>query len=367
MAGCKDCAAGTAHTFEHGSITGYTHHRCRCEPCKLFWRGYQRAYKRNRSPETVERDRQRVIAHRARNLEAHRKRDREAKRVERQDPDRRERHREQSRDSYARQGDRINAELRETRRLDGDRLRQRDTDYRRRNRDVLNAKLRERYAADPDLRAHRATKDREYRERNHPEVLKRQRAQARSNSVERNAQAAQWRQQNPDNVARWHQKTRERYHNDPVFRAKKDQNDRDYAEANREAVRERQHAYNVRNRENFYAKKQARRKQVEAALPNPRAGQEYTPAEDEIVLRDDLSVIDKALKLGRSYSSVAGRLHGIRTGRIKGRKRSECAQGHEFTEENTYVAPASGWRTCRACNRARKLAAAAARKHQEAS
>lgn len=31
--------------------------------------------------------------------------------------------------------------------------------------------------------------------------------------------------------------------------------------------------------------------------------------------------------------------------------KTHCKRGHEFTEENTYFPPASGWRQCRACQR----------------
>ena len=42
---------------------------------------------------------------------------------------------------------------------------------------------------------------------------------------------------------------------------------------------------------------------------------------------------------------------------------TECTNGHPFTPENTYVTP-SGWRSCRACNRA---AAAAYRARRTAA
>lgn len=35
--GCKQCAAGSAHKFKHGSSTGYRYHRCRCSEC-CEWR-----------------------------------------------------------------------------------------------------------------------------------------------------------------------------------------------------------------------------------------------------------------------------------------------------------------------------------------
>lgn len=39
-------------------------------------------------------------------------------------------------------------------------------------------------------------------------------------------------------------------------------------------------------------------------------------------------------------------------------RKTHCHRGHEFTEENTYVAPGSGRRTCRTCDRGRRAVAA---------
>jgi len=35
------------------------------------------------------------------------------------------------------------------------------------------------------------------------------------------------------------------------------------------------------------------------------------------------------------------------------REKTHCPQGHPYSEENTYVIPATGHRQCRECNRAR--------------
>jgi hypothetical protein len=45
-------------------------------------------------------------------------------------------------------------------------------------------------------------------------------------------------------------------------------------------------------------------------------------------------------------------------GRPRGWPWTHCPQGHEFTEENTYVAPKSGKRQCRTCQRRRREVAA---------
>lgn len=50
--------------------------------------------------------------------------------------------------------------------------------------------------------------------------------------------------------------------------------------------------------------------------------------------------------------------------RRKAERQTHCKHGHEFTPENTYIAP-SGSRHCRACNRVR-VAAYSARKKAEA-
>lgn len=91
----------------------------------------------------------------------------------------------------------------------------------------------------------------------------------------------------------------------------------------------------------------------------------WTEIECQIVLRSDITVIEMAYILQRSYRSVvAKRQHLLYPERIyarnqswrernprtlKGRIKSHCKRGHEFTDENVYIDPKRGHRHCRKC------------------
>lgn len=70
--GCKRCKAGTPHTFNHGTSTGYSYHLCRCTECKQWAReASMKGYWANRDRELEEKRRQRE-----RNLDVHLERER---------------------------------------------------------------------------------------------------------------------------------------------------------------------------------------------------------------------------------------------------------------------------------------------------
>lgn len=82
---------------------------------------------------------------------------------------------------------------------------------------------------------------------------------------------------------------------------------RTYREANREAMLERGRAYREANREaRRAAVRRIRRSKVEATA-NARVSGRYLPAEDLVVMRDDISLLEIALLLDRTYISVVGR------------------------------------------------------------
>jgi hypothetical protein len=68
---------------------------------------------------------------------------------------------------------------------------------------------------------------------------------------------------------------------------------------------ERNHVYRQRNRE-YCAKQRARRMQKFEDIPAPRNGEKWSSAENAIVLRDDITIIEMCYMLGRSYMSVSG-------------------------------------------------------------
>lgn len=56
-------------------------------------------------------------------------------------------------------------------------------------------------------------------------------------------------------------------------------------------------------------------------------------------------------------SYADNQLDTVRHGTHRQASQTHCVNGHEFTPENTYIRPGTGHRTCRACHRARRLAA----------
>jgi hypothetical protein len=48
-------------------------------------------------------------------------------------------------------------------------------------------------------------------------------------------------------------------------------------------------------------------------------------------------------------------------------RRTHCPNGHEYTEENTYIDPGKGFRQCRQCRRERNRAALKAKRERDAS
>lgn len=56
----------------------------------------------------------------------------------------------------------------------------------------------------------------------------------------------------------------------------------------------------------------ARHAEIAAALPAPNAGSSWTSADDSVLLRDDLSLLEKAALTGRSYWAASGRRSYLR-------------------------------------------------------
>ena len=51
-------------------------------------------------------------------------------------------------------------------------------------------------------------------------------------------------------------------------------------------------------------------------------------------------------------------LDAVRNGRNRNSNKTHCPAGHEYSEANTYIQPATGWRNCRSCRTHRTEAAA---------
>jgi len=86
---------------------------------------------------------------------------------------------------------------------------------------------------------------------------------------------------------------------------------RDYRKHNRERIAEQERDHRERNRE-YLQRRDARKRQRRKRIPSPRNGQRWTPAEDAIVMRDDIWLTEACYMIGRSYSSVATRRRKLR-------------------------------------------------------
>jgi hypothetical protein len=117
-----------------------------------------------------------------------------------------------------------------------------------------------------------------------------------------------------------------RYQASPAGRERRRENYRRYwaDPAYRERAYERQsssdafalYQYEWRQRNRDYLRQQGRERRLKLKrIPNPRKGIKYTPAEDAVVMRDDLSITEMCYMLGRGYQSVAGRRARLRANR----------------------------------------------------
>lgn len=100
-------------------------------------------------------------------------------------------------------------------------------------------------------------------------------------------------------------------------------------------------------------------------------GREYVAADladiagiktDSIVERVNAGLpYEEVIKAGKRHNLGGLKLGGLANGERQ-RRRTHCKNGHEFTENNTYLTK-QGWRTCRACHAARELHRNRQRRH----
>jgi hypothetical protein len=81
---------------------------------------------------------------------------------------------------------------------------------------------------------------------------------------------------------------------------------------NREHVLERCRAYRDANRDYRARQLADKMKKLAVAIPAPRSNEKWTPAEDAIAARSDLTIVECCYMLGRSYSSVHTRRSRMR-------------------------------------------------------
>ena len=172
----------------------------------------------------------------------------------------------------------------------------------------------------------------------------------RRNPEKRRQTQRNWRERNPDKLAVYNERRRQRRLDNPDRIRAQQRRARNPLKA-RESIRD------WRERNLDYARRQGRKNyQRLRDIPAPNSGKSWTPAEDATVLRDDITLIEMAYMLGRSVGAVHARRNGNKpNGRGKGHNRlkTHCKNGHEFTEENTWIEK-TGARHCRTCHRIRQ-------------
>jgi hypothetical protein len=93
-------------------------------------------------------------------------------------------------------------------------------------------------------------------------------------------------------------------------------------ERDRERRAQDQRAYRERNGD-YVAKRNRRRWLHLKEIPAPRNGTRWTPAEDAIVTRDDISHIEMCYMTGRSYGAVGSRRQALRDRRAEATRRHQ--------------------------------------------
>jgi hypothetical protein len=107
---------------------------------------------------------------------------------------------------------------------------------------------------------------------------------------------------------------------------------RAYRERNPEKLRKQSREHYWANREQILARDRERfRKWRELlkTIPVPRNGELWTPAEESIVMRDDITLIEICYLLGRSYGAVTGR-------RLELRRREKYGVGNHLRKKSDH-------------------------------
>jgi len=262
---CKKCRAGIAHEYRHG-ITGYNSHGCRCDVCVRVYNGYARAWKAKHRDKINRRNRAHAAAHREEN-------------------------RQKSRAYYAEHRDEITQRRRAYEAEHRDERNRTAGKWRQANRDKINRQQRDRRNANL---AEARRKGREYDRAHRGERNRKGRERARANNAAGKPQQRQY-PMTPEAAARKRFTNKERYRR------------------NREYIRQR-------------AKKA--REQLKQ-IPDTHPNTWWTPEEDAILLRDDLSLLEMCYLTGRSYGGVGSRRNRLLAGKATTRatEKVKCSVG----------------------------------------
>lgn len=84
-----------------------------------------------------------------------------------------------------------------------------------------------------------------------------------------------------------------------------------YREENLEACRQRSREHAAGNREYYVRQSREFDARMRELVTNPRTGFKWSAPEDDVVLRSDISVAEKAVMLQRSYRAVGARMRRL--------------------------------------------------------
>lgn len=194
--------------------------------------------------------------------------------------------------------------------------------YREKNRERIAKQKAENYQKNREARA---AYNRAYREQNREQLAERMREWNDQNREWKAAYSREYRERNYEHLA---ERGREYYDQN---RDKKVEYTRKWRERNPARAREAVAAYQDKNREEMRkyhrethavdpSRQQRRLKEIDQSLLVTRRGCAWTPEEDEVVLREDLSVLECVVLLQRSYSSIVAHRHTLRGKRTDRRR-----------------------------------------------
>lgn len=152
-----------------------------------------------------------------------------------------------------------------------------------------------------DCSAKRRASDSAYYQRNKDEIRAKQRES---------------RRRNPEKIQEQQRKSRRRQQlESQEYRERRRRENQKFSDSRRDYLRDKGKGYYQRNKE--YIRRQARAYQDRLkALPSDRKGEAWSPAEDVIAARTDITNIEKCFMLRRSYAAVATRTTQLKDGSI---------------------------------------------------
>lgn len=256
---CAKCSKGAPHSYEHGTLNGYTYHRCRCAECKWAAAAYRK--------ENAGRIRQTTAKWRAEN------------------PDRVA---EYNRNYALRNPEKIASKARRQYHRNRQRVKEGYSDFSH----GLHGYIRYGCRCEACLAAYSEYCTSESVREYHRNYVNENRSKV--NTTARIA-------------------ARRRRSRDPLFDAEAQQR---YRDGNREKLAARWRSYYEANRDRERVRsKRKRARRASMKIPKTRHGMPWSASEDVVVMDLSLTITESAYILGRSYESVSKRRAVIRNRR----------------------------------------------------